>query len=83
MAAIASEVKQEILDKIKAGEPVSEIASKYGISSRTVYSWLRKKAESNISILEFNKLKRENQILKEIVGALTVELEKLKKKDRQ
>lgn len=80
MAAIASEVRQEILEKVKSGKPVLELASQYGVSDRTIYSWLKKKAIGNVSVLEYNKLKRENQMLKEIVGVLTVELEKVKKK---
>lgn len=80
MAVIALEVKQEILEKVKSGKPVLELASQYGVSDRTIYSWLKKKAVGTASILELNKLKRENQMLKEIVGVLTVELEKLKKK---
>jgi len=81
MANIASEVKSEILSKVKAGESVKSLADKYGISERTIYAWLRwQTAEDRVSVLEFGKLKKENVILKEIVGALTIELEKLKKK---
>jgi uncharacterized protein YjcR len=80
MVTISSEVKSEILERIKKGEKVAPLAEQYGISSRTIYGWLKRKAISNVSVLEFNKLKRENQMLKEIVGVLTVELEKLKKK---
>jgi transposase-like protein len=82
MSAIAKEVKEEILEKIKSGEKVAQIAKTYGISNRTIYAWLKGKALSNVSLLEHNKLKRENQLLKEIIGALTIELEKLKKKKR-
>jgi len=81
MVNIASEVKSEILSKVKAGESVKSLAEKYGISERTIYAWLRwQVAEDRVSVLEFGKLKKENVILKEIVGALTIELEKLKKK---
>jgi len=52
------------------------------VSDRTIYGWLRGKALSTVSLLEYNKLKRENQLLKEIIGALTIEVEKLKKKKR-
>lgn len=80
MPGIAKEIKEEVVDKVKSGEPVTSLASRYGISNRTIYTWLRKKAEGSVSVLEFNKLKRENQQLKEIVGVLTLELEKTKKK---
>jgi transposase len=80
MVTISFEVKNEILEKVKQGEKVLKLAEQYGVSNRTIYGWLKRKAVSNVSVLEFNKLKRENQMLKEIVGVLTVELEKLKKK---
>ena len=80
MVAIAKEVKEEILTKIKGGEPVAQVAPHYGVSSKTIYNWLRTRALSGISVLEYNKLKRENRELKEIVGILTLEVEKLKKK---
>lgn len=80
MTTIAKEVKEEIVDKVKGGEKVSQLASQYGVSNRTIYAWLKGKALNNVSLLEHNKLKRENQLLKEIIGALTIELEKLKKK---
>lgn len=82
MTAIAKEVKEEILEKVKKGEKVIQLAEQYGVSNRTIYAWLRGKALSNVSLLQHNKLKRENQLLKEIIGALTIEVEKLKKKRR-
>lgn len=82
-AAIAAEVKEEILSRVKTGEVVSSLAKQYGISDKTIYNWLRKKAVgTTVSLLEFNHLKKENQMLKEIVGVLTMELEKVKKKSR-
>jgi transposase-like protein len=80
MTTINSEVKKEIIDKVKAGEKVADLASKYGISNRTIYAWLKWSVNSNISLAEFNHLKKENQDLKAIVGALMFQLEKLKKK---
>lgn len=78
--AIAAEVKAEILNKVKAGEGITKVASEYGISNRTIYGWLSKKAFSSVSVVEHNRLRKENEQLKEIVGILTFELEKLKKK---
>lgn len=80
MTGIADEVKQEVVEKVKQGESVTDLAQQYGISNKTIYNWLKRKAESNISVLEYNKLKRENTLLKEIIGGLTIELEKTKKK---
>ena len=77
---IAIEVKQEILSKIRAGEKILELARHYGISEKTIYNWLRKKAIGTVSLLEHNRLRKENEQMKEIIGVLTVELTKLKKK---
>jgi transposase-like protein len=82
MAVIANEVKKEIVEKVKQGEPVVTLADQYGVSDRSIYAWLKRKASGNISVLEHNKLKRENTLLKEIIGGLTIELEKTKKKTR-
>jgi hypothetical protein len=80
--AINNEVKEEILGKVKAGEKVSVISAQYGVSDKTIYGWLRGISVHAVSFLEYAKLRKENQVLKEIVGVLTVELEKTKKKNR-
>jgi transposase-like protein len=82
MSTINNEVKKEILDKVKSGKTVKEIATQYGVCDRTIYAWLKVGVVDTISALELGKIKKENQMLKEIVGALTIELEKLKKKRR-
>ena len=80
MAAIAKEVKAEILSKVKAGEKVARLAEQYGVSEVTIYGWLKTKVEGSVSVLEHRKLQKENGQLKEIIGVLTLELEKTKKK---
>jgi len=55
---IAKEVKEEILAKIKGGVPVADLSDQYGISNRTIYAWLKKKALGSVSVLEYNKLRR-------------------------
>jgi len=82
MSNINSEIKQEILEKVKSGKTVKEVAGQYGVSDRTIYAWLKRGVMNNVSTLEFGKLKKKNRILKEIVGGLTIELEKVKKKTR-
>jgi len=82
MAGISKEVKDEILSKVKSGEKVVPISKQYGISEKTIYNWLRLGTEDKISLIEHNKLKRENQELKAIIGALMIEVERLKKKRR-
>ena len=68
------------MGKVKSGEAVLALAKQYGVSDKTIYNWLRTKAASAVSWFEYSRLKKENQQLKEIVGILTVELEKVKKK---
>lgn len=80
MQIISKEVKEEILAKIKAGEKVSALSQVYGVSDKSIYNWLRGKALGTMSILEAGKLKKENQQLREIIGILTLELSKSKKK---
>ena len=79
-SAISVEVKQEILAKVKSGEKVLDLAKQYGVSDKTIYYWLRGKAVGAVSLLEHQKLKKENQQLKEIIEILTLELDKSKKK---
>lgn len=72
---IAKEIKDEIINKIRhEGLSVSEVATNYGISNRTIYGWLGTKAKGVISVLEHNKLKKENEQLKQIIGDLTIKM---------
>lgn len=73
------QTKEEILAKVKNGETVVSVSSQYGISPKTVYAWLRSSVKPDISILEVNRLKRENDELKRIIGLITLELERGKK----
>lgn len=42
---IPKEIKQEILEKVKSGEKVIELAKQYGIADNTIYGWLHKESE--------------------------------------
>lgn len=71
---IAKDIKDQILGRIKNnGESVAKLALEYSVSPKTIYTWLRKKSDSSISFLEYARLKRENKLLLEIVGKLTLE----------
>jgi transposase-like protein len=77
---IAKEIKEEILSKIQSGERVADLSVQYAVSSKTIYSWLRQDTgESVISMLEYNKLKRENEELKRLIGELTLNMHVQKK----
>ncbi len=72
---IPQEIKTEVLAKAKTGVKVSELASQYGISIKTIYTWLRLDSmDPVVSVLKYNKLKRENEELKRLVGEITLEM---------
>lgn len=72
---IAKEIKDEIINKLKhEGQSVSELATKYGISNRTIYAWLGTKATGSVSLIEFNRVKKENDQLKQLIGDITLKL---------
>ena len=71
---ISAEIKEEIIKRIQAGISVAEAATQYGISDKTIYNWLGTKARGTVSILEHNKVKKENEQLKQIIGDLTIKM---------
>lgn len=76
---IPVETRNEILAKVKSGQTVVEAARQYGISTKTIYAWLANETRPEISILGYNRLKKENEELKRIIGLITLELERGKK----
>ena len=78
---VAKEVKEQVLKRIKEeGVTVSQAATDAGISTKTIYNWMRSKTLDGVSILEVSRLKRENKELLEIIGELTHSLKRSKKK---
>ena len=73
------ETKREVLDKVKNGMTIADVAKQYALSTKTIYTWLSNQVRPEISILEYNRLKKENEELKRIVGIITLELERGKK----
>lgn len=76
---IPVETKNEILAKVKGGQTVLEVAQQYAVSTKTIYAWLANETRPEISILEYNRIKKENEELKRIIGIITLELERGKK----
>jgi hypothetical protein len=71
---IPKEIREEILAKARAGERVLVLAQQYGVSDKSIYGWLRQNSDEEvISLLKYNKLKRENEVLKQIIGELTLD----------
>ncbi len=77
---IKKEIREQIIFRVKnEGAPVSQVAEEHGISVKTIYSWLAREAEKIPSIIEVNRLKKENQRLYQIIGKLTTEIDRFKK----
>lgn len=77
---ISREIKEEILNKVKAGEKVVDLASQYGISNRTIYAWLSQSVTPQINFREYNRVRKENEELKRIIGMIAFDLEVEKKR---
>jgi transposase-like protein len=79
--ATPRETKEKILLAIKdEGLSVSDAATLYSVAANTIYGWMGTGAKNgHTSALEFQKLKKENDMLKMLIGALTLENEKVKK----
>ena len=72
------ELKQEVLAEVTKGEKsVSEIANIFGIIPKNIYNWMAKSSqESGVSLSQYNRLKRENAELLQIIGELTHNIKK-------
>lgn len=77
---VPAEIKAEILTKIKEGQKAPTLAKQYGISSKTIYYWLSRLTQPDISLLEYNRIKRENTELKRIIGMMAFDIEQGKKR---
>jgi len=72
---IPKDVKTEILAKVKGGEKVRDLARQYGVSDKSIYTWLHKETgDQVVSIIQYNRLKRENEELKKLIGELSLKL---------
>ena len=77
-------VKEEVLNKIRGGRKVADVAREHGINDMTVRNWLeRDTAAGSSEILETSRLRRENESLLRLVGQLTYESEMQKKNQRR
>lgn len=77
---ISAEKKATILSAVKDdGMGIVNAAKKHGVSEKTIRTWLRKQTKNDhTSAAEVEKLRRENQTLKMILGnvALSQELKR-------
>lgn len=78
---VAPEVKAQIISRIKNdGVTVTQAAKDHGVSTASIYAWLGKKADGGPSVLEIAKLRKENAILLQLVGEITLKLSESQKK---
>lgn len=74
-------VKADILDKIRNhGVAVATVAEATGVSTKTIYRWLREgivDKDRNL-ILENNRLRKENEQLYKMLGRATAEMQRSK-----
>ena len=72
---ISKEIKEETLNRIKNnGVSVAQAAQDIGVSTTAIYQWLGMTARGSVSILQYNKLKKENDELKRLIGELTIRM---------
>lgn len=77
---IDQELKARIIEKLKSeGLSVRQASTEFGLSPNTIYGWLGHSAGGDPSALEIAKLRRENNELKQLVGGLTLNMERGKK----
>jgi transposase-like protein len=77
---VSDDRKQEIIRKVRdEGKKVSELAAEYGVSTKSIYTWLRDGVKGDNSALEIARLKRETEMLYGLLGKLTAEASRSKK----
>ena len=77
------ELKDEVLAKIAKGEQSAmKVAESFGINHKTVYNWMAAQKEATgVSLAQYNRLRRENTELLQIIGELTLNIKKKKNRD--
>lgn len=78
---IDQQKKHDILDAIRRGTTVRAVSEQFGVSTKTIYHWLRDGVTdgSRSLVLENQRLKKENEQLYALLGRATAELNRPKK----
>ena len=72
---INKELKEQILERVtNQGVSVSQAAKDHGVTTRIIYKWMEGAANKVITPREHRKVVKENQMLKALLGELTVKL---------
>jgi transposase-like protein len=77
---ISKEIKDEVIKRARDGVKVSDLAVQYGISTKSIYNWLSQGVHAAVSWSEHARVKKQNEELLRIIGLLTHQNTKLKKK---
>lgn len=77
---IDQEIKDKIINKIKSeGMTVKQASEEFGISGKSIYGWIGARGRVEPGLIAINKLRKENEQLKQIIGSLTLNMERGKK----
>ena len=77
---VSSDVKQKILSAVRDdGKKVSDLAKEHGVSTKSIYNWLRAGVSGDNSALQVAKLQREVNMLYGLLSKLTAEASRQKK----
>ena len=80
MNKISGELKDQIIHRIRTeGISAAQAAKDHGVSVQTIYAWLRRSVTLPSNILQMNKLQRENEELKRLLGQAMLMKERSKK----
>jgi transposase-like protein len=74
-------IRAAILEDVqKNGMSIADAAKKHNITSKTIHNWLRTTSKgTSVSWSDFHRIRSENQLLKQIVGELTLSQSRTKK----
>jgi len=79
--ALTAKQKQEIVARINDnGEKVSDLSKEYGVVPKTVYNLLKKQINQPNIALELAKVRRERDVLLQMVGQFVLD-DKARKKN--
>lgn len=79
---ISLEIRDRVIKKIKdEGFTVPQASREFGLSPNTIYGWVspNRNSKADPGIMELSRLRRENNELKQIIGALMLDTERGKK----
>jgi len=82
---INPEIKAAILTRVRSGkESLTEIAQEYGVGRSTVSGWLEREVKEApaTTLSELVQLRKEVAELYQLIGRITVEMDRTKKRGR-